>query len=115
MKALAFDVTCPRCGSALEPVNIGRPIAGTETKAIVRCTSCRPEIAEWLVAVRMAPVNLVMRITAPSPVTEARCGTESGYTRHVRTGTRPCDACKEAHASAERRRVARRQREGVLV
>ncbi|MGO2634679.1 MAG: hypothetical protein ACTH9H_13125 [Galactobacter sp.] len=27
----------------------------------------------------------------------ARCGTNSGYGRHIRDGEHPCDACKDAH------------------
>lgn len=36
-----------------------------------------------------------------------RCGTDSGYTRHIRDGEDACTACKEAHAYAWRlRRMA---------
>ena len=35
----------------------------------------------------------------------AVCGTDSGYYRHLRqTATPPCDACRAAHAVANRRR-----------
>ena len=40
----------------------------------------------------------------------ARCGTDSGYFRHLRTTlTEPCDACRQAHADAENARTARRR------
>lgn len=29
----------------------------------------------------------------------ARCGTESGYKRHLRTREAPCDLCRAAHAA----------------
>lgn len=42
--------------------------------------------------------HAVVRLRAP----EAACGTDSGYKRHNRTGTTPCEACLAAHAAAER-------------
>ena len=44
-------------------------------------------------------------LRAPKRPHQARCGTESGYNRHRRvTLTEPCQACREAHAEAHRRR-----------
>lgn len=41
---------------------------------------------------------------------KALCGTESGYAHHRRQGKGPaCDACKLAHAAAEKRRVEARR------
>lgn len=37
----------------------------------------------------------------------ARCGTDSGYDRHKRNGTRPCVACCDAHAAYQREWAAR--------
>jgi len=39
----------------------------------------------------------------------AKCGTDSGYYRHVRTlGEKPCLACRNAHADYERAATKRR-------
>jgi hypothetical protein len=47
----------------------------------------------------------------------ARCGTDSGYYRHLRrTKTKPCAACKSAHSQAVWRRfLARQERERKAV
>lgn len=37
----------------------------------------------------------------------SRCGTDAGYHRHRRAGTRPCLACCDAHNAAEQARLAR--------
>lgn len=39
----------------------------------------------------------------------ATCGTESGYSKHRRTGEESCEACKKAWRDGERRRAARRK------
>ena len=42
----------------------------------------------------------------------ARCGTDSGYYRHLRVHHEPaCDACKAAHADTEARRQRHRPRD----
>jgi WhiB family redox-sensing transcriptional regulator len=53
-----------------------------------------------------------IRWASPTPGKQrvARCGTESGYTRHRRWGEDPCDACKAAHALAWRERNDKRRR-----
>ena len=38
----------------------------------------------------------------------ARCGTASGYKRHTRDRTPPCDACKEANTAEKRAGTGRR-------
>ena len=57
-------------------------------------------------------VRGVMRWTGPRPADEpdhqpsrppAKCGTESGYTRHVRKGEKTCDDCKRAKREAYHR------------
>jgi hypothetical protein len=43
--------------------------------------------------------------------TSARCGTDSGYYRHRNQGDLPaCGKCRDAHAAAERARVAGRRK-----
>lgn len=39
---------------------------------------------------------------------KSRCGTDSGYYRHRRTGSSPCQPCKDAHTAATRSRMQRR-------
>jgi hypothetical protein len=38
------------------------------------------------------------------PITAAKCGTNSGYTRHRQLNTPKCQPCKDAHATYERAR-----------
>jgi hypothetical protein len=48
------------------------------------------------------------RIPAPARIraTKAKCGTDSGYYRHLRQLNEPaCQACREAHAQATRIRA----------
>lgn len=40
--------------------------------------------------------------------TPAKCGTEAGYTRHIRNGETACPACLDGKARAQRDRNARR-------
>lgn len=47
------------------------------------------------------------------PKMPAQCGTDSGYNRHKRQGTRPCTACCDAHAAYQREWVARPQHMAV--
>lgn len=47
MRGYEVNVTCPACGADVEPVTEGRVIhnkrgAGTETRAIMRCSECSP-------------------------------------------------------------------------
>ena len=46
-------------------------------------------------------------------VNTAKCGTESGYARHLRwSKTEPCDDCRAAHALQERQRTYRQRNTG---
>lgn len=49
-------------------------------------------------------------VSAPKryPARVALCGTQSGYSRHLRQQTPMCDECREAHSEYERRRRALR-------
>lgn len=114
MKALTFSVTCPWCGSPVDHVTSGRVIAGRETSAIVRCTTCPEHLAEWHIALRMAPVRDVSEYSARRSLV-ALCGTPSGYTAHRRAGEQPCAPCTQAHAAYERARLAKKRREKVGV
>lgn len=40
----------------------------------------------------------------------AKCGTDSGYTRHVKRGEPACPACRQAHTDAKREYERRRGR-----
>lgn len=45
----------------------------------------------------------------------ARCGTDSGYYRHLRTlHNTPCQACTDAHTTAARRRTGAQPRPRVV-
>lgn len=46
------------------------------------------------------------QIGNPRPV--AGCGTASGYRRHTRRREKPCQACRDAHSEAGRKRYAAR-------
>lgn len=39
---------------------------------------------------------------------EEPCGTTAAYRKHSRRGEKPCQACREAHADARRKRAAQR-------
>ena len=88
MRGLAVGVTCLECGADVEPVVVGRIIAGQEVSAIVRCTENARH--EWHVHVAMMPTRAVGA---------QGCGTNAGYMAHKRRGETPCDGCRQAHAS----------------
>ena len=49
------------------------------------------------------------------PGVVAACGTDSGYSRHVKRGEPTCAACREAHRQAESARNARKRMEASAV
>lgn len=103
MSDLTIVLTCRRCGSDVVPVNLGRPYAGSEVSAIVRCSECP---AEWHVTALLRPVTDRREdfpLLAPEPV----CGTEAGRQAHYRRGEPACGECKAAHAVHERSRRPR--------
>jgi len=51
------------------------------------------------------------KIRDVTPLTTAKCGTESGYTRHLQLGTPTCRPCKDGHAAYQR---ARRRMKPVM-
>lgn len=115
MTGYTLGLTCPRCGADVEHVTAGRVIGGRETSAIVRCPQCKPSVAEWQVIVRMVLVADMGTAARGDPLSEASCGTASGYRRHVRDQEQPCNPCTAAHAMAERGRAAKRSKERVGV
>lgn len=44
------------------------------------------------------------------PRPPAKCGTDSGYTKHLRNKQEPCGECREAHAEENRRREGHKKR-----
>lgn len=103
MSDLTLILTCRRCGADVVPVTIGRPYAGSEISAVVRCSECP---AEWHVTALLRPV-VDQRKEYPSRGAVVGCGTEAGRQAHYRRGEPACDACKAAHAAGERDRHPR--------
>ncbi len=93
-------VTCLRCGGDLHPVTFGRIIAGREGRAVLECAPCK---RQFLLSVLLTPFVEDLHGSASRAVA---CGTETGYKRHLREGTEPCVACREAWAQGKRRRKA---------
>lgn len=48
------------------------------------------------------------------PRPPAKCGTDSGYTKHLRNKQEPCAECREAHAEENRRREGHKKRRPAL-
>ena len=66
----------------------------------------------WTITVRAGVPHLTIEQPV-DPLLHPECGSETGYTYHRRKyGTPTCEPCKQAHATAERRRKQRRL-EGV--
>ena len=82
--------SCPLCGSLCVPVAEGSPVAGTEIRAIVRCSggTCH---REWQIIVHMRSIQHDRQ--------DIEHGTHHGYVRHLRNHESACDACREAHAA----------------
>lgn len=97
---------CPRCGAELTHITSGRVVGASETNAIVRCPQCPEHLAEWQVLVRLLPTaDRVEPSVKRHPVPRALCGTDGGYFAHLRQYREtPCQACRDAHAAAERAR-----------
>ena len=87
MKSFLMGVTCPRCGSDLKDVTIGKPMdGGTAINAVVKCTSgnCRREysIHVFLMAVGVYNDDGVVHGTAPA------------VRQHHADGEPLCEDCK---------------------
>lgn len=89
MNGYLIGVTCPLCGACCESVTEGRVIAGTEARAVLRCTICRP-VREFVVEVFLRPVR--------ANRDESACGTPAGYARHRRAGESACEKCLRAQS-----------------
>ncbi len=83
MIGYVVPATSPCCGAELEHVASGRPIAGTEARAVARCPSCG---REFVLIVLLRPASL-----------PGECGTQAAAQRHWRRGEPLDDACRRAH------------------
>lgn len=111
----------PNIGSPQAPVDECLGFVGQSAKAsrmtpdearkrLLSLIELRAKINREIAQMEAVVANIKIRKPA------AVCGTDSGYTRHVkpRKGepkTEPCEPCKRAHALAERRRIERRNAE----
>jgi hypothetical protein len=89
---LRILVTCASCGADLQELTAGRIIhgrdkAGSETRAIWRCTECPKEYV----------IEVFLRLVSAHR-SEVGCGTDAGFQRHHRAGETPCGECVDAHS-----------------
>ena len=84
----------------------------TESEIAAKITALWELRARIDARIRAAEQMLNAKMQAPAGVRgAAQCGTDSGYYRHRRTLHEPaCDACRMAHAAAEKRRRNRTRR-----
>lgn len=86
----------------------GDSVAGFVMRALLReleRPSCHTDGC-WNDAVGggRACMTCFQKAARPQTRTRKGCGTDAGYTAHRRRGGEPCQACREAHAAAQRRR-----------
>ena len=104
LNSFIMILSCPRCESQLEAVNIGDPVdGGTATCAVVRCMAKGCQL-EFSVHVHLMPLGVVDDDGEDH-------GTSRGLYRHKKRGESPCDECM-AH---EARQVADRKQARTLV
>lgn len=61
-----------------------------------------------------AEMEMVRQAAREARIKPRRCGSDSGYYRHLRELKEPaCPGCLEAHRDAERRRKAAREQRGA--
>lgn len=81
---------CPRCGLR----RLIKPERASVANPHRLCSDCLLVEPTW---------PIVVRIGARGRPKTARCGTDSGYHRHIkRDRTPPCEPCLDAHAEASR-------------
>lgn len=90
MDGMSFTWRCGSCGGKCTPIaNSGDN--RWRVSAVVECDQCS---AEWMLTVTAI-------LAEPAPIIHKRfavCGTISGFRKHYRDGSEPCDACKAAKA-----------------
>jgi hypothetical protein len=87
----SVELSCPRCGSPVEPVNLGVPAdAGRSVNAVIRCTrtGCHLETALHL---RLMPMGVY------NDDGETH-GNARAYRRHKMDSEPPCQECKDWHS-----------------
>ena len=68
----------------------------------LRCLDCfRPSLYGGLRC-----LNCFGKVASPAS-SVGGCGTDAGYTAHLRSGVTPCGACREAHSKAQALRKRR--------
>lgn len=87
-------VTCALCGSVCGTRAVSKP-DHRRRSAIVDCPTCT---ASYRLDLQVITLN---KGTLPKgkPTPAAKCGTNSGYVRHMQQKEVPCAACKRAHAA----------------
>lgn len=96
MTTLTITYRCRGCASPnLTTLTTSRPTP-SEQSIIIRCDDCE---LETQLLVRSLPIG--------EPRSEALHGTNAAYTRHIRTGTTPCQDCRDAKAAYARERKHR--------
>lgn len=102
-----LELDCRRCGHPLEHAASGTS-DGRSTRAIANCPRCRDD---WLIEVTVSSsIGAVLTGQRASARTVAVCGTVSGHRAHRRRNEPICDACRQAHAIAERLRRERHRK-----
>lgn len=97
MNGYRFDVTCPRCGGALEHVASGTS-NGRETQAVVRCTKRGCGEPDWLITVIARSVTARRHADNEMAGRPPWCGSATGLTKHHERGEDACDDCLAANA-----------------
>jgi len=97
-------IDCQRCGGELSPIVIGKVLAGRECNAVFECDDCHFPVR---INVSVIPAFTDLNCDLNTNLKEARCGTESGYSRHRREGSFICGPCAASHREGNARRSKR--------
>lgn len=97
-----YAMCCPTCGTMTQQ----RATSARDKRrrmAVLECATCG---AAWT-------LETVLRVTRPGRAQDrkpaqpaAKCGTASGYVRHVQRREPPCPECRKANAAYQRQRRA---------
>lgn len=98
------DVTCGRCGGELHQIAGGRPVARSEISSVARCADCG---WEWVIKVFLRSVRGAQVTTKPTH--RPTCGSNAGYTAHLRASEAACRPCLVAHSTYTHTMTDRRE------
>lgn len=105
---VAVQVESICCGAGFDFIAGSKPDR-REAKIVMGCQLCG---LQYLFSMAMYEVH---RPDEGETNTTGCCGTDAGYTRHIRSNTVACGPCKEAHRRSHEDGIRRRRRQALKV